>query len=101
MGLVHLRHRFVALRRMAEPPNLDELCAKHQVSKREQEVLRLIIQGKSNREIENKLFISIPTVKRHLTNLFEKFGVHSRLQLINFLRVQSIDFVSDHHVQVK
>jgi ligand-binding sensor domain-containing protein/DNA-binding CsgD family transcriptional regulator len=89
MGLVHLRRRFVALRRMAEPPNLDEICGKHDISKREQEVLRLVIQGKSNRDIENALFISIPTVKRHLANIFEKFGVHSRLQLIQFLRVRS------------
>ncbi len=89
MGLVHLRRRFVALRRMAEPPNLDEICGKHDISRREQEVLRLVIQGKSNRDIEKALFISIPTVKRHLANIFEKFGVHSRLQLINYLRVKS------------
>jgi len=89
MGLVHLRRRFVALRRMAEPPNFDAICGKHDISKRELEVLRLVIQGKSNRDIEKALFISVPTVKRHLANIFEKFGVHSRLQLINFLRVKS------------
>jgi ligand-binding sensor domain-containing protein/DNA-binding CsgD family transcriptional regulator len=89
MGLVHLRRRFVALRRLAEPTNLDEICGKHDISKREQEVLRLVIQGKSNRDIENALFISIPTVKRHLANIFEKFGVHSRLQMINYLRVKN------------
>ncbi len=89
MGLVHLRRRFVALRRMAEPPNLEDICGRHDVSRREQEVLRLVIQGKSNRDIENGLFISVPTVKRHLANIFEKIGVHSRLQLINFLRVRS------------
>jgi DNA-binding CsgD family transcriptional regulator len=74
---------------MAEPPNLDDICAKHDISKRELEVLRLVIQGKSNRDIDTALFISLPTVKRHLANIFEKFGVHNRLQLINYLRVKS------------
>jgi ligand-binding sensor domain-containing protein/DNA-binding CsgD family transcriptional regulator len=99
--VVHVRRRFLALRRIAEPPNLDEICAKHQISKRERELLRLVIQGKSNRDIENELFISIPTVKRHLANIFEKFSVNSRLQLINFLRVSSIDVVPGHRPQDK
>ena len=99
IGLVHLRRRFVSLRRMADPPNLDEICSKHGISKREQEILRLVIQGKSNRDIENEFFISIRTVKRHIANIYEKFEVNSRLQLINFLRLRSVKTVSDHHTK--
>ncbi len=48
------------------------------VTARECEVLRLVAQGKSNREIGSKLFISEHTVARHLQNIFAKLGLSSR-----------------------
>ena len=48
------------------------------LSRREREVLRLIAQGRSNQEIADALFISIRTVKAHVTNIFTKVGVSSR-----------------------
>ncbi len=45
---------------------------------REAEVLRLVAQGLANRDIAGALFISVPTVKRHLTTIFAKLGVPSR-----------------------
>jgi DNA-binding CsgD family transcriptional regulator len=45
---------------------------------RELEVLRLVAQGHSNREIGEALFISVPTVKRHLTTILGKLSVPSR-----------------------
>lgn len=47
---------------------------------RELEVLRLVGQGASNREIATKLFISEKTAKNHLTHIFEKLGVTDRTQ---------------------
>jgi LuxR family maltose regulon positive regulatory protein len=52
------------------------------LSLREQEVLQLIEAGHSNQEIASKLFISIPTVKRHISNIYAKLGVKSRTQAI-------------------
>ena len=75
-----------SLKKIVAPPNLDEIFNKHKISHREQEILHLVIQGKSNREMEQMLYISLPTVKRHLANIYEKIGVSSRLQLINFLQ---------------
>jgi ligand-binding sensor domain-containing protein/DNA-binding CsgD family transcriptional regulator len=75
-----------SLKKIATPPKLDEIFNKHKISHREQEILHMVIQGKSNREMEQVLFISLPTVKRHLANIYEKIGVSSRLQLINFLQ---------------
>ncbi|NJO90741.1 MAG: response regulator transcription factor [Chloroflexia bacterium] len=53
------------------------------ISKREYEVLQLISEGLSNQEIADKLFISLPTVKTHSSNLFEKLDVQRRTQAIN------------------
>lgn len=48
------------------------------LSRREREVLQLIAQGRSNQEIADALFISIRTVKAHVTNIFVKIDVSSR-----------------------
>lgn len=51
-----------------------------QLSRREQEVLKLIAQGKTNKEIGDELYISEKTVKNHITNIFRKIGVADRTQ---------------------
>ncbi|MGL1892742.1 MAG: helix-turn-helix transcriptional regulator [Spirochaetaceae bacterium] len=52
------------------------------LSPREEEVVHYILKGKSNRQISEELFISIPTVKTHITNIFKKTGVNSRFELV-------------------
>lgn len=52
---------------------------------REQEVLQQILLGKSNREIAETLFISENTVKTHIRNIFSKYDVGSRAELISTL----------------
>jgi DNA-binding CsgD family transcriptional regulator len=47
---------------------------------RELEVLRLLVEGRSNRQIAEQLFISGKTASVHVTNLLAKLGVHSRLE---------------------
>jgi DNA-binding NarL/FixJ family response regulator len=51
---------------------------------RELEVIAAIVAARSNRDIAVKLQISEETVKHHLTNIFEKLGVSSRLELALF-----------------
>jgi DNA-binding CsgD family transcriptional regulator len=53
-------------------------AAAHGLTRREMEVLRLVAVGRTNREIAGVLFISIPTVKRHLSTIFGKLDVPSR-----------------------
>jgi len=50
------------------------------LSLREIEVLRLVATGKSNREIADTLVISLNTVRRHVSNIYDKIGVSSRTQ---------------------
>jgi DNA-binding NarL/FixJ family response regulator len=54
------------------------------LTKREKEIFNLLIQGHSNLEIANQLFISEQTVKNHLSNIYAKIGVNSRSQAIQF-----------------
>ena len=48
---------------------------------RELDVVRLIVAGKTNREIATQLSISTRTVENHIAAIFAKLGVHSRLQI--------------------
>ena len=47
---------------------------------REHEVLRLMVDGRSNAEIAQALYISSPTVKHHISSILGKFGVENRIQ---------------------
>ena len=53
------------------------------LSAREIEVLKLIEAGLSNQEIASKLFISITTVKRHISNIYAKLDVKTRTQAVS------------------
>jgi len=50
------------------------------LSEREREILQLVSQGKSNKEIASDLFISVNTVKVHVSNIYQKIGVSSRTE---------------------
>ena len=66
-------------------PFLDVMLQNYSISNREREIMELILQGKSNKEIEDILFISYNTVKNHIYNLYQKLGVKSRGQMIHFV----------------
>ncbi|THV59370.1 response regulator transcription factor [Flagellimonas alvinocaridis] len=53
-----------------------------QLSKQETLVHGLIVQGKSNKEIANELFISLSTVKSHITSIYGKLNVTGRQELL-------------------
>ena len=62
-------------------PGEGEAPEKSELSRRELEVIQLVIQGYKNRDIAGKLFISEKTVKNHLSAIFNKLGVTDRLEL--------------------
>lgn len=62
------------LTKKAQPELADEL------TNREREVLMLIAQGKSNQEIADELFITLKTVKTHVSNILAKLEVEDRTQ---------------------
>ena len=52
------------------------------LSEREMEVLTLLGQGLSNQEIADRLFVSLNTIKTHLSNIYGKLGVTRRTQAL-------------------
>ena len=64
---------------------LEPIFEKYSITKREQEILKLIMEGKNNKQIEEMLFISYHTVKNHVYNLYQKLGVKNRYELMHFI----------------
>jgi LuxR family maltose regulon positive regulatory protein len=58
------------------------------LTRREREILQLIATGLSNQEMAEKLVIAEGTLKRHVANLYQKLGVHSRTQAIRHFHQQ-------------
>jgi two-component system, NarL family, response regulator NreC len=52
------------------------------LSIREKEILQLLVNGKSNRQIAEMIHVSVATVETHRTNVFQKLGIHSLPELI-------------------
>jgi WD40 repeat protein/serine/threonine protein kinase len=77
-----------AIDRPAAAENLVE-----QLTRREQEVLKLLVEGKSNKQIANELFVEISTVKWYNTQIYGKLGVRSRMQAV--VRARELNLVVD------
>jgi DNA-binding NarL/FixJ family response regulator len=65
----------------AAPPESTEA-----LTPREIEVLKLIVQGYTNRQIGEELNISFRTAESHRASLSEKLGLHSRVELVRYAR---------------
>ncbi|TDT39790.1 LuxR family two component transcriptional regulator [Streptomyces sp. BK208] len=61
-----------------------EETSDHILTPREEEVLKLVAEGHSSKEIAEILFISIKTVQRHRANLLQKLGLRDRLELTRY-----------------
>jgi DNA-binding NarL/FixJ family response regulator len=64
------------------PPSLDDV----RMTRREREVIQLIGEGLSNKEIAQRLNIAPHTVKSHVRNVMEKLALHTRLQIAAYSR---------------
>lgn len=65
--------------------SLETICSQYHFSTRERDIIQMILKGKSNKEIEQELFISPHTVKNHIYHIFQKAGINSRGQLMSMI----------------
>jgi anti-anti-sigma factor len=72
--------RLLELTRLDREVEFDPPTPDFQLSNRERDVIQLVADGLSNREIAERLFISQETVKSHLRVVFRKLGVENRTQ---------------------
>lgn len=64
----------------------DDMARQYHLTLREKEILQFVYQGKSSPEIAGLLHISANTVKRHLSNMYMKIGINSRIELIHMIK---------------
>ena len=65
-------------------PNLANLA--RDITQREQEICTLMVEGLTNKQIAQKLYISEGTVKNYISNIYDKTGIHDRVKLIVALK---------------
>jgi len=63
----------------------DEMIRRFGISRRECEILELLVHGRESKEIAGQLFISVNTVRNHVHNIYQKTGAKSKVQLINII----------------
>lgn len=64
----------------------EQALADVRMTRREREIIGLIAEGLSNKEIAQRLNIAAHTVKSHVRNVMEKLTLHTRLQIAAFAR---------------
>lgn len=86
--LVTELRRYAGAQQVVAKPGGDKQAADKlaSLSVRERDIVRLIVEGASNKEVAAKLAISERTVKGHLSNVFQKLGVSDRMKLALLLR---------------
>ena len=69
----------------AQPP-----IPANELTERERDVLRAMVEGLNNHEIAEKLVISLGTVKFHISNIFQKLGINSRVEAVKLAIEQKL-----------
>ncbi len=72
------------------PYFLDSFMKKYLLTKREVEIIRMIGNGLSSKEISEKLFVSEFTINTHRRNISRKLNIHTPVGLLNFAREQGL-----------
>jgi DNA-binding CsgD family transcriptional regulator len=74
------------LRVVDDSSSIDRFCDIFRISHREKQIVELVLEGLSYREIAERLFISLETVKTHINNIYKKANVKSKMELARLIR---------------
>ena len=66
--------------------NIREIGVYGELTEREREIASLIVDGFSNKQIADKLYISEGTVKNYISKIYDKTGIHDRVKLVVALK---------------
>lgn len=77
-----LEHAFGLVRQRPSALDGDAVLRDHGLTARERDVARLVAAGATNAEIARALFVSVPTVKTHVSHVLGKLGVRSRTEIV-------------------
>jgi serine/threonine protein kinase/DNA-binding CsgD family transcriptional regulator/tetratricopeptide (TPR) repeat protein len=74
--------------RKKEPVSLvsENFCSRFDITRREKEIIQLLLERYSNKAIGQRLYISLKTVKNHVYHIYQKLGVNNRSELMLLLR---------------
>jgi two-component system nitrate/nitrite response regulator NarL len=75
---------------LKEQPKRGKAALIRDLSAREEEVLRFIAEGRSNKEIAKCMFISVRTVETHREHIMRKLGIHSAAGLAKYAIAKGI-----------
>lgn len=85
----HLSYRLFEERKRThenlEKYTVSKAASKFSLTKREETILGMLMQGTTNDEICSRLCISVNTLKKHILNLYRKLGVRNRVQLFKMI----------------
>jgi two-component system response regulator NreC len=71
-------------------PRTEQPASPDPLTPRETDVLKLIVQGYTNRQVGEELGISVRTVEGHRANLLEKLGLRTRVELVRYARERGL-----------
>jgi DNA-binding NarL/FixJ family response regulator len=74
----------------ARPSGAESRVAKHDLTKREVEILRLVAEGHSNSQLAQMLWVTEQTVKFHLSNIYRKLDVANRTEASRWAQVNGL-----------
>jgi DNA-binding NarL/FixJ family response regulator len=83
----------IAARLAGEPPKLEAAAGLDRLSRRESEILRLVAQGQTSREVAGRLHISTKTVETHRTNMNRKLGLRNTVDVLRFAAAHGIEIL--------
>ena len=66
--------------------SFEKKCNKYEISPREKEVLRLLLEGFIDKEIAGKLSVSVHTTKNHTRHIYKKCNIQNRVELLNLFK---------------
>ena len=66
----------------------DKKCQEYNISFREKEIMLLLFEGIQYKEIADRLYISVNTVRAHVRNIYDKCEVKSKIALMNIFNIK-------------